>query len=142
MTQRKSAKGNRPGYVECAVKAEPTVTIPREELTKLKAELDQASEWRMDIRKQVTQADAVAKDWKAKADELTVENNSLRAQLHEALLTAERMRGYMDAVEDGRPPEMVPAQRERQFGRYTASDQERTGSLISWAPTAKRWFER
>lgn len=71
--------------------------------------------------------------------------NDLRAQLFDALLNAERMRGYMDATEDAKPPETVQVAKQRRFGRLVERDED-GGCYDSQAfgrrPTvAKRWFE-
>lgn len=117
-------------------------------LDKLFAEVEQASEWRMDIRKQVTQADAVAKSWKEKSDAQTVENDSLREQLFDALMDGERMRGYLDGTVDAEAPAMVPAQRERRLDHYTGTPRQDFGNGAGYASGGygrerpKRWFHK
>lgn len=49
--------------------------------------------------------------------ELEDEVNSLRDKLFDALLNAERFRGYLDGQADSQPPRMVPEERE-QRGPY------------------------
>jgi hypothetical protein len=119
----------------------------REQLKAAQVEVEKASEWRMDIRKQVEQADSVAKHWKGEADTLRAENNELRRQLFDALLDSERMRGYLDGTVDAEPTPMVPAQRERRLDRYTGTPgrvsmlYEEPGGYRG-GQRQKRWFER
>lgn len=112
----------------------------------LKKEAEEASEWRMDIRAQVKQADDVNKHLKATLDRELEGSNALRRLLHESELDRERMRGYLDALEDSRPPRMVEEKKERHFGRYTQMSSHeamaRDGMWRSNGERPKAWFER
>lgn len=85
----------------------------------LKVEREEAAEWRMDIRRQVEQADAIAKGAREHAAamekrsyDLAVENNDLRSRLMNSEMVYAQLRGYLEGKLDSEPAPMVPAQRE------------------------------
>ena len=112
-------------------------------------ELDQACEWRMDIRKQVTMAEEASKVLHAKNKELIDEVNDLRARLHASELAYARLHGYVERIEDERPPAMQPVERERslasmpdgtmgtQYGGWQGGSQ-----VFGRQERPKRWTDR
>lgn len=111
-------------------------------------QLEQAAEWRLDIRKQVEQADAVAKSWKDKADKLKVENNDLRSKLMTSELAYARVMGYLDGRRDSEPPVMVPQPRETFLAQMPDGTQGTrfggwAGGHAGYRPNeGKEWFHR
>jgi len=76
------------------------------------------AEWRMDIRKQVEQADTIANKAIAQAKEmekrnadLQKDNNTLRDMLMRSELNYAKLRGYLEGKLDSAPPVMVPQER-------------------------------
>lgn len=65
-----------------------------------------------ELRQRCQQAETNGAAWKARADERDKEITSLRGQLLDALLVAERLRGFVDATEAAKPPRMVEERRE------------------------------
>lgn len=52
------------------------------------------------------------------AEGLTVENNALRDRLMETTQLVERLHGYLDGMEDSKPPELQPAPRPSHRPRF------------------------
>lgn len=65
-------------------------------------------------------ADNMALDAKLKLE--VEETNRLRCQLFDLHLTQARLNGYLDGIEDAKPPVMVP--QERPLRRMTTGDQD------------------
>lgn len=105
--------------------------------------LEQAAEWRMDIRKQVEQADAVAKGWMDKAKQADTDNNDLRSRLMDSELAYAKLRGYLEGRRDSEPPRMVAEQREPSW--MSMPDGSRGTDMGGWAGDgrqSKKWFHR
>src|SRR5438552_2790681 len=68
-----------------------------------------------ELRQRCQQAETAGAAWKARAEERDKEITDLRGQLLDALLVAERLRGFYDATEAAKPPRMVEASREPVF---------------------------
>jgi chromosome segregation ATPase len=94
-----------------------------------------------ELRQRCQQAETNGAAWKARADERDKEINSLRAQLLDALLVAERLRGFYDATEAAKPPRMVEQQRDPPemptFSPHGYSDYASGRSNVS-----KPWYAR
>lgn len=78
-------------------------------------------------------------------DEVLAENDQLRAQLRERELDSERMRGYLDGLEDAKPTPLVEAPRERKFGTYIDRSRMDPSAPYPGAygnPPPRQWWER
>lgn len=145
------AHGHHPGDVDKAFINDMIYLLdgPEQREAQAAAETDvvalrQAEEWRMDIRKQVSQADGIAKAACERAKALEDEVNDLRSRLMTSELAYARVTGYLERVEDERPVEMVPAPRPRfrdgipdgtmgtDYGGWRGGDAHRD----------RRWFHR
>lgn len=71
-------------------------------------------------------------------------NNHLRSILHQTELELSRMRGYLDCVQDGKPPVMVPEQREARLASYPEGNMSMRSTVGGWndGQKTKQWFER
>lgn len=110
---------------------------------RMNTEAAEAAEWRMDIRRQVEQADAIAKGavehakgMEKRNAELQTQNNELRTLLFQRELDYAKLRGYLDAQRDAEPPRMVPEQREPAHARY----RDGTEGSAGWGKTP--WYYR
>lgn len=81
----------------------------RETIVSLKAEIAA-------LRERLDQAGSIRAQLDAKNTALEADNNRLRDMVMDLSLDGERMRGYMQALEDAKPPIMVPEQRIAQWG--------------------------
>jgi hypothetical protein len=112
-----------------------------------KLAVEQAAEWRMDLRRQIAQADAVAKAQGDRAKAAEEEVNDLRGRLYDSEMAYAKLRGYVERIEDERPVEMVPAPRER----FLAHSPDASGYVPQgrdWSAydrgqaRPRRWFDR
>jgi len=95
-------------------------------------------------RTEVEAIDLAGKEWKALAEKRKDENNALRGIILDLQLTVARQNGYLDGVEDAKPPRMVEEHRpshrfasEPSSDLFTPSPRDR----YSTGPT-KKWFEQ
>lgn len=96
-----------------------------EEIGALKARLTDARERNVALAKQIGEERA--------------SHNETKGELLEALLVAEKLRGYLDALRDMQPPKMVEAARQTQeFAREDFTVVRRGYG----EPARKRFFER
>lgn len=86
--------------------------------------------------------EARAQTAERKVTALTNEVNQLRGNVRDLELTAERMRGYLDGLEDAKPLAMVPEQRERRLSvkGYNRTFENLTNTLHGGQ--TKAWYER
>ncbi len=89
--------------------------MPRETITDLKAKLEQQGEAHFQeagkLRAHIKAVEDQAKRAEARAAELLGENNQLRDMLRAAEHELQRRAGYMQAVEDAKPPKLIEAPR-------------------------------
>lgn len=90
-----------------------------------------------------TSYDALSRALEGTRHTLTEERKAhgeTKAELFEALLTVERAKGYIDAIEDAKPAQMVEAPRSQHgvFSRQGTPSQ----SWNTKPASSKRWFER
>lgn len=91
------------------------------------------------LRQQVEQQRSLAFQWKTKADETVKETNDLRGQLLDALLLAERLRGFIDGKRAAEPPTLVP---EPVRDLDWVMNGQRSERSSFGQPTPKPWFAR
>lgn len=90
----------------------------------------------------------------AKIDTLEKDNNRLRDMVMDLTSDGDRMRGYMQALEDAKPPVMVPEQRIAQWGNPggvrdpyidmagTVSGRSHLGAGYGSNEKPRRWYHR
>lgn len=91
------------------------------------------------LREQITASHARLAKREKLLDEERIAHDETKAELMDALLQIERLRGYLNALEDLRPPRMVEEAREIR-GAERAQSYHRTDPYARARP--RRFFER